>query len=324
MPFKSDMDSNKAAEADMQRQEASEALPVSGLSDVEVPPNQCWGQVKIVPKATHKTQQLVTAQAHTRYKVSQARLRKQQLPVVVKDAGQTFLVEQPQFVPVTESVKVQEEFVRLHVKPAVYETREEDVLIESARVGLRTCAAAGAGLNKAAGPQPTAQCAYEIPARYQKVAIRQLITPETVQEEVVPAVFKTITRMALAEPAKVVPVEIPVQTVQMPFASVDTPPSATPEQVQATTRDLQVTEYEKKLPQLGWSRVVCQSELTPALVHALQKGLQREGWMPGALDGKLGARTLQAVKDFQKQKGIESSHIAYQALEWLEVLKDKD
>lgn len=302
------------------QQQADPAAPVVAVATpVQVTPNQCWGPAHIVPQATRKVAQVVTEQSRTRYKVSQATLRQGLQPVVVKDAAQTFHVQEPRYVPVTESVKVQDEFTRLRVVPAVFESQEQDVLVESARVGFRPCAAAGASLGKKASApsQPSAQCAYNIAARYRKVRVQKLVQPETVQEEVVPAVYRNVTKMVLAEPATVVPVEIPATTVQVPVANVDTPPSATPEVVQAVTVELEVTDHQSLQPQLTWARVVCEHDLNAGLVHALQKSLQREGWLTGALDGRLGARTLQAVKDFQNSKGIGSQHLTYQALEWL-------
>ncbi len=320
LPYRIGSPPGGAAAQDLPRRESAGLSDMSGASNFQIPLNQCWGQVTIVPTARKKVTQLVTEQARTRYKVSQARLRSDQMPVVVKDAAQTYKLEQPQYVQVTESVKIQDEYTRLKIVPAVYKTIEEDVLVESARTGLRPCAAVGGRVGKAAGmPQSGSQCSYEIPARYRKVQVQTLVKPESVIEEVVPAVYKTISRMVVAEPAKVVPVEIPASTVQMPIASVETPPAATPEQVQAVTMQVDVTEYDRKSPQLTWSRFICESELTPDLVMAMQKGLQREGFMRGTPDGKFGLQTLQAAKDFQGSKGIQSDFITYQTLEWLGV-----
>lgn len=296
------------------------AMPLSSAANFQIPLNQCWGQVTLVPTARKKVTQLVTEQARTRYRVSQARLRSEQKPVVVKDAAQTFKLEEPRYVQITESVKVQDEYTRLRVVPAEYKTIEEDVLVEPARTGLRPCAAVGARSGNLAGvAMPSAQCSYEIPARYRKVPVRTLVKPETVVEEVVPAVYKNVTRMVLADPAKVVPIEVPAATIQMPVASVEAPPAATAEQVQAVTTQLEVTEYDRSAPQLSWSRFLCANELSPDLVMAMQKGLQREGLLRGTADGKIGPQTLQAAKDFQASKGIQSDFITYQALEWLGV-----
>ncbi len=104
---------------DLPGQETARMTPVSNAPTSQMDTNQCWGQLTIVPKSTRKTVQLVTEQAHTRYKVAQARLRNEQLPVVVKDAAQTYKLAEPQYVQVTESVKVQEEYTRLRVEPVM-------------------------------------------------------------------------------------------------------------------------------------------------------------------------------------------------------------
>jgi hypothetical protein len=309
-----------SAAHDLPRRDGSTSAEMGASANFQIPLNQCWGQVTLVPTARKKVTQLVTEQARTRYTVSQAKMRSDQKPVVIKDAAQTYKLEQPQYVQVTESVKVQEEHTRLKIVPAVYKTVEEDVLIEAARTGLRPCAAVGARINRAAGiAQPSAQCSYEIPARFRKVQVQTLVKPESVVEEVVPAVYRTITRMVVSEQAKVVPIEIPAATVQMGISSVESPPAATAEQVQAVTTRVDVTEYDRKSPQLTWSRFICESDLTPELVLSMQRGLQREGYMRGNPDGKFGLQTLQAAKDYQASKGVQSDYITYQTLEWLGV-----
>ncbi len=304
--------------SDLPKHDEAPATDLQGYNRVHLSANQCWGQAAIVPTSKKKVTQMVTEEARTRYRLSQAKLRNYRMPVVVKEAAQTYKLEQPQYVQVTESVKVQEAYKRLRVEPAEYKTEEREVLVESARIGLRPCPAVGARSSKSTSTsQATAQCTYEIPARYRKIKVQTLVKPETVREELIPAVYKEITKMVLAEPAKVVPVQIPESTVDMPVSSVEVPPAAVPEQVQAVTVSVDVTEYENKSPQLTWSRVICESDLSPDLIKTLQMSLQREGWMRGKADGKVGAQTLQAVKEFQASKGVESDYVTYQVLEWL-------
>jgi hypothetical protein len=304
--------------ADLPTRESIQSTEVRTQNTAQVSANQCWGQAALLPTPKKKVTQLVTEEARTRYKVSQAKLRNEKLPVVVKEAAQSYKLQQPQFVEVTESIKVQEAYTRLRVEPAEYKTEEKDVLVESARVGLRPCSAVGERASKSAStPQKGAQCSFEIPAKYQRIKLQTLVKPEVVREEVVPAVYRNITKMVVAEPAKLIPVEIPEATVELPVASVEVQPVATPVPVQAVTVKVDVTEYESKFPQLTWARVVCDKDLSPDLIQSLQKGLQREGWMRSTPDGKLGPQTLQAAKEFQSSKGIESDFITYQLLEML-------
>ncbi len=315
---KIDIPPRDSAAVDLPKKDGPNTPSSNGPASIEVPLNQCWGQVTVAPATRKKSTQVVTSPGQTRYKISQARIRNEQLPVVVKEGSQSYKLEEPQYVEVTEKVKVQEEYKRLRVEPAVYETKEEQVLVESARIGLRPCAALGTRLVKStSGSQPSAQCSYEIPARYRTVLTQKLVKPESITEEVVPAVYKTITKKVVAEQAKVTPIEIPPATVQMPFASVEAPSSATAEPVQAVTMKLEVVEHEIRAPQLTWNRVICERDLSPGLIEAMQSGLKREGWMQGNPDGKLGPQTYSAAKDFQRSKGIESEYITYQLLEWL-------
>ncbi len=54
--------------------------------------------------------------------------------------------------------------------------------------------------------------------------------------------------------------------------------------------------------------------LTPDRVSKLQQALQQKGFDPGPIDGVLGPRTREAVRNFQEKYGIASTEIDNQTL----------
>jgi peptidoglycan hydrolase-like protein with peptidoglycan-binding domain len=54
--------------------------------------------------------------------------------------------------------------------------------------------------------------------------------------------------------------------------------------------------------------------LTPDRVSKLQQALQQKGFDPGPIDGVLGPRTREAVRNFQEKYGISSTEIDNQTL----------
>lgn len=56
-----------------------------------------------------------------------------------------------------------------------------------------------------------------------------------------------------------------------------------------------------------WERVVCQDQMSRMLVRKLQRALRAEGFSPGAVDGKMGPRTLRALNQYEKAHRLRLS-----------------
>lgn len=282
---------------------------------------QCWAQLVMEPVTRRQTVQIVTEDGATRLLVQPPELRTSKRPVVVKEEAQTFRVEPPRFRQVTERIKVKDEVRRLVVVPAVYDNREESVMVESARVVLESCRAsaqraAGAGVASRQGSQ--AKCVREVPARFESVTRRVLVQPESTREEVIPAVYSTITKWVLEEPARAVPEVLPASTRQLPLTEVVRPAQVQAQTVSATTAALNVTQHEG-MPQLVWRRALCESEALPEVVTALQQALRNNGLDVGATDGKLGRRTMTALMDYQRREGLALGLVTFETMDKLGV-----
>lgn len=274
---------------------------------------QCWAQLPVEPVARHRSVQVVTADGTTRLQVRPPELRTHQQDVVVKDEAPSFRVEPPRYRQVSERVKVKDEVRRLVVVPAAYEEREESVLVESARVVLESCRTSGQRAAGAGVLPGKAQCAREVPARYETISRRVLVRPESTREEITPAVYATVTRQVLEAPARAVPETLPATTRQLPLTEVAQPAKVEAQAVAPTTTAMRVTEHEG-MPRLVWRRALCESDDMAATIKSLQVALREKGLDVGTADGQLGRRTMAALKSYQQREGLAIGLVTFETL----------
>ena len=296
----------------------NESKPIALQQDgMMVPVGQCWAQLVIPSRVSQEVQDFVTQEGRLSYNVQPAQLRTDKLAFVRKEGAETFRVQPPTYTQVTESVKVKDEVKKMVVEPAIYQEKTEDVLVESAHIVLRSCRAAGlriAGTKQSEAPRT--QCATEVPARYKTVKKLVLVKAESVREEITPAVYKTITKMVLNESAKVIPVQIPPVTIDLPVTTVDTPAVVAKQEVPPMSSQIKVKQYIST-PQVTWRRVLCEKDAPATLIKEVQTALRQQGEDVGAVDGKLGDRTLTAVQTYQARQGLATGLLTYETLDAL-------
>ena len=68
-----------------------------------------------------------------------------------------------------------------------------------------------------------------------------------------------------------------------------------------------------------WRPVLCGTQVNDALVNRLQQALDREGFSPGAIDGRLGPGTLEAVAGYQRANALATGGLTLETVEALGV-----
>ncbi|MGN5518563.1 peptidoglycan-binding protein [Halopseudomonas sp. Lyrl_26] len=276
---------------------------------------QCWVNAPIKPRPLHEQVEVVLQESSVRYSVAPAQLREGVQQVVTREGTKTYRVVPATFKQVTEQVLVKPETQRSVVVPAVYEAREAVLTVEEAKTVLEPCQAAGTRFGNSGA---MAFCATEIPAREEIVQVNVLVEPETTRLITEPAVYESVTRWVVDQPARVVEV-----TTEPQLATVAKVETVTPEQVQqrtepAVTRTMNITKYQGE-PQIVLRRAICDSDLQPALISRLQAALSSRGYSLGNIDGKLGQRTIAALSDYQADNGLAIGAVTYESLEALGV-----
>ncbi|EZQ18342.1 hypothetical protein CF98_25110 [Halopseudomonas bauzanensis] len=276
---------------------------------------QCWVNAPIKPRPVHEDVEVVLQEPSVRYSVTPAHLREGLQQVVTREGVKTYRVMPATFKEVTEQIQVKPETQRSVVVPAVYEAREAVLTVEQAKTVLEPCQAAGTRYGNSGA---MAFCAKEIPAREETVQVNVLVEPETTRVITEPAVYETVTRWVVDQPARVVEV-----TTEPQLATVAVVETVNPEKVEqrtepAVTRTVNITKYQGE-PQIVLRRAVCDSDLQPALISKLQAALSSRGYSLGNIDSHLGQRTIAALSDYQADNGLAVGAVTYESLELLGV-----
>ncbi|OJS99831.1 hypothetical protein BEE62_06850 [Marinobacter nauticus] len=250
-----------------------------------------------------------------RLDVTPAEFRRGFKQVVTKEGTKTFRVQPATYKEVEEQVLVKPETTRLVVEPAQYEEVQEEVVLEQARTELEPCRTSGAAAYGAASAV-FGFCAKEIPARTKTITVTRLVQPETTRTEVIPAEYKTVTRMVVDQPAEVVPVELDDEIESFEVAELVEPAQATEREIPAETMDVNVRRFEGR-PQIVARQAVCDRELTRDMVRDIQSRLSRLGYKPGEIDGLPGPRTIEALSQYQIENGLASGAITIETVQRL-------
>src|SRR5690606_38650549 len=203
--------------------------------------------------------EVVLQEPSVRYSVAPAQLREGVQQVVTREGVKTYRVVPATFKEVSEQVVVKPETQRTVVVPAVYEAREAMLTVEQAKTVLEPCQAAGTRYGNSGA---MAFCAREVPAREERDMVNVLVEPETTRVITEPAVYETVTRWVVDQPARVVEV-----TTEPQLATVAVVETVNPEKVEqrtepAVTRTVNITKYQGE-PQIVLRRAVCDSDLQP-------------------------------------------------------------
>lgn len=307
-----------ASEADGNAVPSPVALATKGKqvqTDAEEPilPGQCWIQGQIKPRPVTQTLEVVLKDSHTLIQVTPAEIRRGYKQVVTRDGTITYRIEPPTYKEVLDKVLVRPEVKRYVVVPAVYETRQKEVVVEEAKTVMDRCRAGG---TRYAKTDAIAYCVRELPAKQETVTVQELVQPEGLQEEIEPAQYQYVVRRVVDKPARVVQVTLSPEMVDIPVEEVAVPSQTHQMEVPAQTKDLQVTSYEGE-PRLVMRKALCDYEMTPPLIASLQEQLLQRGYHTGAVDGLLGKNTLEALSDYQVDHGLAVGAMTYESLQHL-------
>jgi hypothetical protein len=143
--------------------------------------------------------------------------------------------------------------------------------------------------------QPTGHtiCLRETPAKMAEVKQRKVKTPASITEVEIPAEYKTIKVRKLVKPAEQKRIDIPAV-------------------VETVAKKVKVSDER-----MEWRSVLCETNMTPSIMTELQKALKAAGFDPGPIDGSIGAQTMRAVDDYQREKGLERGGLTLSTLKSL-------
>ncbi len=210
---------------------------------------------------------------------------------------------------------MQEASTRLVKTAATFRTVSEKILVSPARTEWK----------KGKGP-------------IQKI---DTITGEIMCLVEVPAVYKTITKRIIEQPASVRSIEVPARTKTISRRVVDQPATTRSVTVAATYKNVHIhklvqaaSQHTIDIPgrsktiskrikildsQLEWRSILCETNTNGDVVRRLQRALRANNYNPGPIDGILGRETLAAVNNYQKANDLASGQLTIATLRKLGV-----
>lgn len=276
-------------------------VAVSGLPAMPPAiPGQCFALVKKPETYRRVRQQVVTKPATQRIVTTPPQYTTEMREVITRPAYEQLSVVPAQFRQVSERVQVKPETVQYVSTPPQYQTVTERVMVRPARTVWKPGRGPIERLDNATGE---IMCLVEEPAQYQTYTKQVVAQPGGVREVRQPAQFQQVTRTVVAEPARVERVSVPAQTARVPVQRLVKP--AGQQTVAVPAEYGTVERHELVEPaRLEWRPVLCQTNITPAVIQQIQSALASQGFNPGPIDGVIGQQTIAAMNAFQRSRGL--------------------
>lgn len=258
--------------------------------------------------------------------------------VLVKEATEKLVVVPAVYETITETVVTETEGERLEIIPAVYINETKTVVVEPEREVQETVEAiyeeaeekvkireAYTTWKKGEGPiqrydEATGEimCLVTVPAEYETVTKRVVKVPPRTITRVIPAKTETLTVKVMKEPPKTRTINIPAKSREVSVQRLVTPASIRRIEIPAqyeTVYEVQKAEQGK----MEWRPILCNTNASPEMIRRLQVALREEGYNPGTIDGVLGGGTMEAVRRYQRTKGIAQGQLTIETLKDLGV-----
>jgi hypothetical protein len=276
-------------------------------------PGECYARVYVPPTYKTVTEQRLKRAASERLEVIPAKYEWVEEKVLVKQASQRLETIPAEYGMEEEQVLVKEASYEMQDVPATYDWVEEQVLVKPAETVWKK----GRGLiEKIDNTTGEIMCLVEMPAVYKTVKKKVMVTPPTTRRIDIPAEYKTVKKRVMLKPPTTRTIEIPAEYKTIKVKKLVTPPKekriTIPEEYQTITKTEQVTDSR-----MEWRRVLCETNMSRDVIKRIQKALQDAGHDPKYIDGVIGWRTINAIKAYQKEKGLAVGGLTYETIKSL-------
>ena len=298
---------------------ASGAWAQSPAADADLPPNakagQCYARVLVPASYETITETVELSPATARVEVSKPRYEWVEEKVVVREASQKLEVVPATYEWAQEEVVVKPASFELIEVPAEYEWTEEKIEIKPARTVWKKGRGPVEKVDDATGE---IMCLVEEPAEYETVRKRLLKSAAATKKVEIPAVTKVVKKRVVKTPPTTKKLEIPAEYKTVRVQKLVEPAKETKIEIPAKTD--QITRRElKSEARREWREILCETNIRPGTVQALQRALHNAGHDPGPIDGVVGRATLDAVASYQRAKGLPSGGLTLATLDSLGV-----
>jgi len=289
--------------------EGKELLPPSAKA------GECYARVFVPPTYRVVTEEMLKRQGSERLEIIPAQFKWVEEEIMAKGPAERLEIVPATYGWVEETVMVKAESSRIEEIPAVYETVTERVVDSPARTVWK----------KGRGPMERVDdgtgeimCLVEIPATYKIVSKRVLVSSANTREVMIPPEHKTVRWQVMKTPPTTRKIEIPAEYATVRVRKLVSPAQIKkipiPAEYQQVTRQEIVTEGR-----MAWRRIMCETNITSDVVVRIQQALSNAGHNPGPIDGVIGKETSEAVREYQKAKGLAVGNLTYETINSLGV-----
>ncbi|MEM7329818.1 MAG: peptidoglycan-binding domain-containing protein [Pseudomonadota bacterium] len=293
----------------------------------DMPPDadagECFARVLVPDTIEISTEQVVDREATYELKLVPAAYETVSEQRLLKEASTVYKTVPPVYETVTETIIIEPEREESIVVPAKYETYSERVLIREAYTTWKKGDGLyGRDLENATGETiATATgellCRVEIPAEYDTVTKTRLVSPETTEVRVIPAVTKTVTKEVVVQPAQVIEETIPAEYETVTRQQLVTEAFQERIEIPATYKSVE-KRVVTNVGGLEWRQVLCETNATPQTIRDIQAALTAAGYDVPA-DGEFGPATLAAMEAYQRANGLPIGYLTMSTVESLGV-----
>lgn len=268
-------------------------------------PGHCYARVLLPATYDVSQEKVLIKAAEQKIEVKEASYDWVEEAVLIKEASTRLETVAAEYETVTEQVLVKPEGKQLVTIPAKYETTTERILDKPAHTVWKRSKGPIDNALKTTYDESTGEvmCLVEIPATFRTIEKRTLVTAESVQEVITPAEYKMVSKKILKKPAYtkevIVPAEYKTVKVQKMIEPARERKIDVPAEYETISRQAKLSDE-----QLVWREVLCDVNMTPDVIQAMQSKLSRSGHYGGRVDGLLGPKTLRAVNSYAKAKSL--------------------
>ena len=278
----------------------------------------CYAQVFVPPVFERKEVQELKREATEEIEVVPAQYEWTEQTVMVQEPTERIEVVPATYEWVEERVLVKPASTRLEVVPAEFEDVNEDVVVKPAHSVWKKGEGPFQRIDHATGD---IMCLIEQPPTYETVSKQLLKRPSETRSIEVPAEYMTVRKRVVKTPATIRTIKVPAQYKVIKVAKLIESSRANrvqiPAEYQTVEKEIQVREGR-----MEWQPVLCETNVTPEIVARVQRSLQREGFDPGKIDGRLGSQTMASLDSYQREKGLPVGNLTLETLESLNIRLD--
>jgi len=252
-------------------------------------------------------------------------------------------VEEAQYRWIEKEVLVSEASSRLEEVSAVYETVSEQVVDVPAHTVWKKGTGPIQRIDEATGEimclveipatyktvtkevlaSPARTVEVEIPAVYETVRVRELVSNPQEVRTTVPAEYRNVAITKKVSDPTFVWHEVSDKTMSSESRTGNqiclTEEAPRYETVNTTVVDVAARSYEVEIPAIyetltlrevddagfmEWRSILCETNMNVSTISGIQRALATKGYNPGAIDGVIGAETIQAVNAFQNDNDL--------------------